>query len=183
MRTLVVSVIADERPGLVAELARAVAGHGGNWLESQMGRLGGKFAGAVLIEVAAERVAELTSSLQGLSEVGVVDVSEAGDGTAQQVAEPVGLHVLGQDQPGIVAQVTRALADRGVSIEEFHTSTSDAPMSGDRLFEAVAVVGLAAGSDRSDLRTALDEVSASLSLDIQLDDGDNPAWGEVPDPA
>lgn len=183
MRTLVVSVIADERPGLVAELASTVAEHGGNWLESQMGRLAGKFAGAVLIEVEADRVEELTTALQGLSEIGVVDVSEAGDGSGA-AAEPVGLHVVGQDQPGIVREVTRALADRGLSIHEFHTSTSDAPMTGDRLFEAIAVVGLTDGSDLSDLRTALDEVSAELSLDIQLDDGDEgPAWGEVPDRA
>lgn len=183
MRTLVVSVIADERPGLVAELARAVAEHGGNWLESQMGRLAGTFAGAVLIEVAAERVEELTAALQGMSEIGVVDVSEAGESVVE-VSEPVGLHVIGQDQPGIVREVTRALATRDLSISELHTSTSDAPMTGDRLFEAVAVVALTDGSDLSDLRTALDEVSSELSLDIQLDDGqEGPAWGEVPDPA
>lgn len=182
MRTLVVSVIADERPGLVAELASTVAEHGGNWLESQMGRLAGKFAGAVLIEVEADRVEELTTALQGLSEICVVDVSEAGDGSGP-TAEPVGLHVVGQDQPGIVREVTRALADRGLSIQEFHTSTSDAPMTGDRLFEAIAVVGLTDGSDLTDLRSSLDEVSSELSLDIQLDDGDEgPAWGEVPDP-
>lgn len=100
-----------------------------------------------------------------------------------EAAEPVGVHVVGQDQPGIVREVTRALADRGLSIQELHTSTSDAPMSGDRLFEAIAVVGLVAGSDLSDLRSSLDEVSAELSLDIQLDDGESPAWGEVPDRA
>lgn len=183
MRTLVVSVIADERPGLVAELARTVAEHGGNWLESQMGRLAGTFAGAVLIEVAAERVEELTAALQGLSEIGVVDVSEAGEGS-DGTREQVGLHLIGQDQPGIVREVTTALADRGLSLSELHTSTSDAPMTGDRLFEAVAVVELTGGSDLSDLRTALDEVSTDLSLDIQLDDRqDGPAWGQVPDPA
>lgn len=182
MRKLVVSVIADERPGLVAELASTVAEHGGNWLESQMGRLAGKFAGAVLVEVEGDRVEELTAALRALSTIGVVDVSEAGDDAGAD-AEPVGLHVVGQDQPGIVREVTQALAERGLSIHEFHTSTSDAPMSGDRLFEALAVVGLPDGTDLADLRTALDEVSAGLSLDIQLDDGESPAWGEVPDPA
>ncbi|WP_238146646.1 glycine cleavage system protein R [Ornithinimicrobium murale] len=183
MRTLVVSVIADERPGLVAELASTVAEHGGNWLESQMGRLAGTFAGAVLIEVAAERVEELTEALRGLSDIGVVDVSEAATGVQGSAEEPVGLHVVGQDQPGIVREVTRALADRGLSISELHTSTSDAPMTGDRLFEALAVVGLPGDTDLAGLRTALDEVSTELSLDIQLDDGEGLSWGEVPDPA
>lgn len=181
MRTLVVSVIADERAGLVAELASTVAEHGGNWLESQMGRLAGKFAGAVLIEVEGEGADGLIAGLRGLSDIGVVDVSDASEG--ETADEPVGLHVVGQDQPGIVREVTQALADRGLSIQEFHTSTSDAPMTGDRLFEALAVVGLPSGADLPDLRSALDEVSAELSLDIQLDDGEGPAWGEVPDPA
>ncbi|WP_109472339.1 glycine cleavage system protein R [Ornithinimicrobium cavernae] len=185
MRKLVVSVIADERPGLVAELASAVAEHGGNWLESQMGRLAGKFAGAVLIEVDSERVQALTTALQGLSEVGVVDVSAAdSEAAAGPAVESVGLLVVGHDQPGIVREVTKALAAQGLSIEELHTSTSDAPMSGDRLFEAVAVVGLAEGQDLAAVRSSLDELSAELKLDIQIDDGrDGPAWGEVPDEA
>ena len=183
MRTLVVSIIADERPGLVAELAAAIAEHGGNWLESQMGQLAGKFAGAVLIEVDPDRVEALTAALRGLNDVGVVDVSETAR-SDQGSGEPVGLHVIGTDQPGIVREVTKALADRGLSIMEFHSSTSDAPMTGDRLFEAIAVVGLIEGSDLSDLRDSLDEVAAELSLDIQLDDGESgPAWGEVPDQA
>lgn len=184
MRTLVVSLIADDRPGLVAELAATVADHGGNWLESQMGRLGGTFAGAVLIEIEDDRVEELTAAVRGLPDVGVVDVSPTSSDTGEGSLESVGLLVVGQDQPGIVREVTRALADRGLSIQELHTSTSDAPMTGDRLFEAVAVVGLPETIDLADLRTALDEVSADLSLDIQLDDGDgSPGWGEVPERA
>lgn len=180
MPTIVISLIAEDRPGLVAELARTVAEQGGNWLESQMGRLGGKFAGAVLVELPQDRVEELTAAVRALPDVGVVDVSGtesvAGDGL--DVAR---LHAVGQDQPGIVRDVTRALADRGLGIRELHTGTSDAPMSGERLFEASAVVALAEGVDLADLRTALEEVSTQLSLDIRLDDGDqDAAWGEVP---
>lgn len=182
MRTIVVSVIADERPGLVAELAGVVAEHGGNWLESQMGRLAGKFAGAVLVQVAEDRVEGLTAALGQLSHVGVVDVSTAGSMTAEAEADTVALQVVGQDQPGIVREVTTALAEHGLSIEQLTTATSDAPMSGETLFEAVAVVRLSAGQDLSSVRSSLDELSTELRLDIQFDDGgDGPAWGEVPD--
>ncbi|WP_338748459.1 glycine cleavage system protein R [Janibacter alittae] len=185
MRTVVVSLIAADRPGLVAELAAAVAEQGGNWLESQMGRLGGTFAGAVLVELEEERVEGLTSAVRDLRDVDVVEVTAATTAAdADAGLSPVRVVVIGQDQPGIVREVTVALADRGLGIREFHTSTSDAPMSGERLFEAVAVVGAARDVDLTDLRIALDEVSAQLSLDIRLDDGDdNPAWGEVPEPA
>ncbi len=43
-RMLVMTVIGQDRPGLVDSVAELVAAHGGNWLESRMSRLGGQFA-------------------------------------------------------------------------------------------------------------------------------------------
>ena len=40
---LVMTVIGPDRTGLVESIARIVAEHGGNWLESRMSRLGGEF--------------------------------------------------------------------------------------------------------------------------------------------
>ena len=39
--SLVMTVIGKDRPGLVDTMARLVAEHDGNWLESRMCRLGG----------------------------------------------------------------------------------------------------------------------------------------------
>ena len=44
---LVLTVIGDDRPGLVEQLAAAISEHRGNWLESSMAHLAGKFAGIV----------------------------------------------------------------------------------------------------------------------------------------
>ena|SRR5690606_15101147 len=184
MGVFVVSVVADERPGVVAELAGAVAQHGGNWLGSQMGRLGGKFAGAVLIEAQPERLDDLTAALQGLSDVAVVDVSTTVETAEGSSAGTVRLEVVGHDQPGIVRDVTGALAGHGMSIQELHTSVSDAPMTGDRLFQAVAVVSVSSGPDLAGIRSVLEQLSDELKVEIQVDDGrDGAAWGETPDPA
>ena len=40
------TIIGPDRTGLVESVARVVAEHGGNWLESRMSRLGGEFAGS-----------------------------------------------------------------------------------------------------------------------------------------
>ena len=45
MPTFVLTVLGDDRPGLVDSLSGVVAAHHGNWERSQMARLGGKFAG------------------------------------------------------------------------------------------------------------------------------------------
>ncbi|WP_084349269.1 glycine cleavage system protein R [Janibacter limosus] len=183
MRTVVVSLIAEDRPGLVAELARTVAEQGGNWLESQMGRLGGTFAGAVLVELEDDRIEGLSAAVRDLPDVDVVEVTAATTATAaDEEMDEVRLQVIGQDQPGIVRDVTAALAAHGLGIHDLYTSISDAPMSGERLFEAIAVVGVATDIDLAGLRTTLDEVSTQLSLDIQVDDGEETsAWGEVPE--
>ena len=49
--TLVMTVLGADRTGLVEAVAKVVAEHGGNWLESRMCRLGGEFAGIVRVTV------------------------------------------------------------------------------------------------------------------------------------
>ncbi|HAW24640.1 MAG TPA: glycine cleavage system protein R, partial [Pseudomonas sp.] len=44
MDHLVLTVIAEDQPGLVECLAKCIAEHGGNWLESRMSRMAGQFA-------------------------------------------------------------------------------------------------------------------------------------------
>ena len=52
---LVMTIIGPDRTGLVESVARVVADHGGNWLESRMCRLGGDFAGILRIEIPADK--------------------------------------------------------------------------------------------------------------------------------
>jgi len=48
---LVLTVIGDDRPGLVEALSHVVAEHHGNWSESRMAHLADKFAGIVTVTV------------------------------------------------------------------------------------------------------------------------------------
>ncbi|MFN8083566.1 MAG: ACT domain-containing protein [Dermatophilaceae bacterium] len=66
MAALVLTVIGDDRPGLVSSLAAAVAERGGSWQHSEMARLAGKFAGIVLVDVPGEQIEELRAALDGL---------------------------------------------------------------------------------------------------------------------
>ena len=49
--SLILTVIGDDRPGLVERLSSVVSQHQGNWLESSMSHLSGKFAGIVRMHV------------------------------------------------------------------------------------------------------------------------------------
>ena len=66
MATLVLTVIGDDRSGLVSALSGVIAANGGSWERSQMARLAGKFAGIVLVAVPDDRADELIRDLQPL---------------------------------------------------------------------------------------------------------------------
>ena len=51
--SLVVTVIGNDRPGIVERLSDVVLAAGANWEESRMARLAGKFAGILRISVSA----------------------------------------------------------------------------------------------------------------------------------
>jgi acetyl esterase/lipase len=63
--TLVVTVTAEDRAGVVEAVAAAVASCGGNWEESRMARLGGRFAGILLVGVDPGKVGVFGGSAGG----------------------------------------------------------------------------------------------------------------------
>ena len=73
-RMLVMTVIGQDRPGLVDSIAALVAAHGGNWLESRMSRLGGQFAGILRVEVPSENEPALVAELKKLESRGLTVV-------------------------------------------------------------------------------------------------------------
>lgn len=167
--TLVMTVIGADRPGLVESVASLVAAQGGNWLESRMARLGGQFAGILRVEVAAEKVAALTAALQALQAKGLTVVVES-DAAAPPVAADrlLQLELVGHDRPGIVRQVTHALAVHGVNVEELETECASAPMSGEILFKARATLHLPAACQIEALRQELEKIAADLIVDITI---------------
>ena len=64
--SIVLTVVADDQPGIVEELSDALATHGGNWTESSMMTLAGKFAGILLAEVPEERADSFLRVLESL---------------------------------------------------------------------------------------------------------------------
>ncbi len=170
MATLVLTVIGDDRAGLVDALAGPIADHGGNWDRSNMARLAGKFAGIVVVTLPDEHVDSLRASLAGVQAQGLLDVRIAIAASDAPVDTPplMHLHLIGQDRPGIIRDVASALAQRGVSIEELETSTISAPMSAEQLFEAQASLRLPADVDLDALQVALEDIAEELMVDLDV---------------
>ncbi len=93
----------------------------------------------------------------------------------ERTDEPVGresvrlhLELLGADHPGIVAEVSAALAARGVSIEQLTTDVREAPMAGGTLFEARAVLTAPPTTSTETLGSMLEGLADELMVDIRL---------------
>lgn len=166
---LVLTVIGSDRPGLVELVSRIIAGHGGNWLESRMSRLGGEFAGIIRVEVPAAEEAALARELAGLSSEGLTVVcrSSGAEQPASRRFAEIGL--VGHDRPGIVRDISQALARAGANVEELTTSCESAPMSGEPLFKAAIKISLPDGCDVAGIRRELEEIAANLLVDISLE--------------
>ncbi|RPJ34061.1 MAG: hypothetical protein EHM17_08040 [Verrucomicrobiaceae bacterium] len=165
---LIMTVLGSDRPGLVRSLADTVAKHGGNWLESRMARLAGQFAGIVRIECPAAAVDELLRELQspGVPGLTVQAVREiAGDAPARRT---LAVEVVGNDRPGIVRELTAAIAGAGGNVEELTTGLESAPMSGHPMFRAKGVVSIPENAEPSALTAAIESLGGDLTVDITV---------------
>lgn len=172
MRSLALTVIGDDRPGLVDALAEVISRHGGSWSKGHLARLGGQFAGIVLASVPDDRVAALTVDLDAIGAKGVLEiqVKETGDAThsAEVTGRRLSMHLIGQDRPGIVHEIAAELSRQEVSILELETATVSAPMSGELLFEARAELLLPAGLATDDLCGSLETIADELMVDLEF---------------
>lgn len=169
MPDLVLTLLGPDRPGIVEAIAEPIARHGGNWLESRMAHLAGKFAGILRIEVPAGHEAALVAALRGLEAAGLKLTIDAGPSAAGLPgARPFVLDLVGLDRPGIVREISRALAEHGVNIEELTTDRTTAPMSGELLFRSRARVSVPAGADPGRLRERLEQLAGDLMVQVTL---------------
>lgn len=161
------TIIGADRPGLVESVASIVASHGGNWLESRMSRLGGQFAGILRVQVPGEQEAALEAALKALEVKGVsVVIHSDKAGAAAAKADLRLLEIIGQDRPGIVQQITRALVSHGVNVEELETECVSAAMSGETLFKAKAKVHVPASANVGAIKAELEKIAADLIVEV-----------------
>jgi glycine cleavage system regulatory protein len=167
---LVLTVIGRDRPGLVEAIASQIAKHGGNWEESRMAHLAGKFAGILRVSLPAERTSSLTQALTALEREGLRVVVEVAESAAAETAsQRLRLELIGNDREGIVRDISQALARRSVNVDELHTSCEDAPMGGGQLFRASAMLRVPGEVSIEELRTTLEGLADDLMVELSLD--------------
>ncbi|MCB1665110.1 MAG: glycine cleavage system protein R [Pseudomonadales bacterium] len=165
---LVLTIIGDDKPGLVGLLSETISRHSGNWLESNMSHLAGKFAGILRVSVGDAEADALVADLQGLSSVLKLVVEKVNVAESAPRQRSLRLTLVGNDRPGIVREISRALAEAGVNVEELSTEISSAPMSGEPLFQAEAELKVPVNLDSGALKSRLEQLADDLIVEISL---------------
>lgn len=162
MEELAITVIGRDRPGIVADVAGVLADLGANLTDSTMTRLRGHFAmtlvctgpAAADVQAALEPMAERTQLLATVRAVGPEE-------SAEPTGEPYVLSVHGADRLGIVASLTRVVADAGGNITDLTTRLAGP------LYVLVAEVELPPGTAEA-TEARLTEAAKELGVEAVL---------------
>ncbi len=177
MADIVLTIIGDDRPGLVGTLASVVTDVDGSWTQSHMSRLGGKFAGIAVVSIDAARADDLDRRLDSIRDSGLLQIvattleARAADAPPTQPDERgqlLTLQLVGADRTGIISEITQVLAANDVGIVELESSTSNAPMSGELLFEASLVLSAPPSLSTAALQHALEALADELMVDVEF---------------
>lgn len=166
----IITFIGDDRPGLVEALASAIENNRGNWHESRLSQLGGKFAGLVLVSLPAEYSATLEKELKALSASGLsVRVTPTAAANIAGGGRAITLTVIGPDRLGIVKEISHTLARRRINVVEMDSHVDSAPMSAEMIFRARIDAEVPENTDLDDLQDTLDEIANHMTLEIDLE--------------
>jgi glycine cleavage system transcriptional repressor len=168
VRSLAVSAIGRDRPGIVAAVTGVLLRHGVNVEDSQMTILRGHFTMMLFLaapdeaDVAAlER--DLSQAETGLEELSVAELEELGPGPEPSHT----VTVYGADHPGIVHAAATALAERGIDITDLNSRLMDDELDAP-LYVLMMEVALPSGASAEELDSALAEVGAREGVEVTL---------------
>lgn len=170
--SLVLTVLGDDRPGLVESVSEIVVAHGGEWVGSRMASLVGKFAGLLHVNIPDDKVEAFTAAVQSgqLSNLQVLVEAASSQNAEAESSRGLVLELVGQDRPGIVHQISQAISKLNINVDELETSVFEASMSGELMFQAKVHLGVPEATDVGQLRDVLEDLGNELMVDIQLDD-------------
>jgi glycine cleavage system regulatory protein len=167
--SLVVSVVGADRQGIVSALAERAQRLNANWAASRMTRLAGEFAGMVHLEVPRENADALATSLRALTSSGLQVVVARSDGAnVASTLRVIELELVGEDRLGIVSNLTKLLAGRGISIESIHTDIVRSGVSGKQTFKVEAHLLVPASVSIDALQQEVGSLAREMMLDIAL---------------
>jgi glycine cleavage system transcriptional repressor len=127
MKWSVLTLVGADQPGIVAQVSQALFDAGCQLGEASMMRLGGNFA--IMLRVGHAATKDLNAVLSEVTQTLNLHLHIDEDASAQRhhIEPDVCITVYGADRPGIVSQVSGALAEAGLNIIDLETAVAGDP--------------------------------------------------------
>lgn len=171
MQQLVISLLGEDRAGLVNQIAQVIADEGLNIVDSRMTVLGGEFAIIMLAEgdnAAVEGVEQHLPQLQEKLQLTIVSKRTSQRQLATDT-RPYKIEVIAIDNPGIVRELASFFDARNINIEDLDTGTYAAPHTGTRMFKLEMVVKVPADTNSANLRESFFDYCEERNLDASME--------------
>jgi glycine cleavage system regulatory protein len=133
-----------------------------------MSRMAGQFAGILRVDVPLDAHSGLVTALENLQAQGIRVQVTAGGTEPVSAWQAIRLELVGNDRPGIVRDITRLLSSQGVNLESLNTEVVPAPMSGELLFQAQAMLGVPQSLPLDQLQGLLETLADDLMVELKL---------------
>jgi len=165
--SIVLTIIADDQPGIINAVSGALYNHGGGWTHSSMSSLAGQFAGILLASVPSEKAEACVKELDQLKSQGLQVIAHVSSesSTTGETHEYI-LDLVGNDRKGIVHDISTILANHNVNVLNLETISESASMGGGELFKAKAELVIPASADIDVLESELEDIANELMVDI-----------------
>lgn len=167
----VLSALAEDRPGLVAEVSRFLAERSCNIEDSRMAILGSDFGMMLLISGSPGSLRRVEEDLPQLEHR--LKLRATLKPTQRPTEYPQGkanylVKVYSLDHPGIVYSVADALYSSGANIVTMETEAYDAPETGTPFFKMIAQVNIPSQVNPENLFERLHTVAHRENLDLEI---------------
>jgi glycine cleavage system regulatory protein len=167
MKPIIFTLVGQDKPGLISDLAKTVYAMGGNWLGSNFSHMAGHFAGFVEIDLPLEQHQTLIELLSQHPDLKIHLLSGIPEGPTEP-QKTVQVEITGNDKTGIVQELTQILNQFNLNIVKFDSHLETAPNWGGSLFKAKATITVAADFDMEKLQGSLESVANDLMVDIEF---------------
>jgi len=166
MKSILISVLGEDKPGLLDSLSEIIVSNDGDWIESNMSTVEAKFAGILRVNVPAKNASKLMKELTS-SKLGLQIACEETVPVKFSDFKSYNIELIGQNHVGIINKLSHVLTyELKANVEGIKTEIIDASMSGEQLFKAQITLHLPKSVDERLIKDKLELIADEMMVEI-----------------